>query len=805
MKKYISCILFIAIGICSGYSQTQKAYIEAAEEALLTKNYYGALTWFTEALDFDEDDPELIYKVAESARQFEAYDLAAEKYKLLVDSLGEDKFPDASYYLAEMYQRLGKYDESKSYYNIYLSEYGGVDENKTAIATKELASVDYALTRITDIDKSADITQFETEINTPYSEFGALKKDEVLYFSTMQYAEKDSENYPPRSISKIHTLEEETNAPLEGDINETDSLVAHTTFTSDGSTLIYTLCEYINDEDIRCDLFSRPVNDDGTFGAMKKLNAPINIDTVTTTQPKISYDSTLQADVLYFVSDREGGNGKLDVYSSIIDKDGNFGAPVNVAEVNSSGNDASPFFHTATNTLYFSSDGRLGLGGYDVYSITRTTAGWTEPNNLRVPINSSFHDLYYVLDDLGEEAYFSSNREGTMYIDPAKKACCFDIFKVMYDEVILEIDALVFDELTREPLFNATVTLIDALTGDTINALTNEDGNDFYFKIKREREYLINVERPFYNSQSIPLSTLGVTESKVFEKKIYLRTDNSQLKLETFNKRTQEELAGVQITIRNLSTNQIDTVAINENGNKFHFYVEPGNKYEIEASKFGFVTEIDVVDLTDVDKPGVIERKMYLEVFDIEDYMPVTVYFENDYPNPQSKSVNTDKVYGDLFSDFMEQKMDYLDNYTKKMSGDDKVEAENKLDAFFEGEVAGGYDKLKRFMRALKKELELGRSLEIAIKGYASPLADTKYNLALGQRRVSSIKNEILNYEGGLFRDYVRQGKLILTDISFGEETSPSDVSDRKSDIKSVYSVEASRERRVQIVKITDQ
>ena len=56
MRKYISCILFVVIGICSGYSQTQKAYIEAAEEALLTKNYYGALTWFSEALEFDEDD-----------------------------------------------------------------------------------------------------------------------------------------------------------------------------------------------------------------------------------------------------------------------------------------------------------------------------------------------------------------------------------------------------------------------------------------------------------------------------------------------------------------------------------------------------------------------------------------------------------------------------------------------------------------------------------------------------------------------------------------------------------------------------
>ncbi len=805
MKKYISCIIFIVIGICSGYSQTQKAYIKAAEEAFATKNYYGALTWFTEALDFDRDDPELTYKVAESARHFEAYDLAAEKYKLIVDSLGEGNYHDASFHLGKMYQRLGKYEDSKNYYNIYVSEYSGEDEDMTEMAKKELASVEYALTRIEDIDKSANLGELETEINTPYSEFGALKKENILYFSTMMYAEKETDNFPPRSISKLHTLEDDMNSIIEGDINESNLLVAHSTFTSDGMTMIYTLCEYINDEDVRCDLYSRSVNEDGSFGIETKLPSPINIDSFTNTQPQISFDSTMQSDVLYFASDREGGQGKLDIYYSAINSNGSFGEPTNAENINTAENDASPFYHSLSNTLYFSSDGRLGLGGYDVYSILRTKTGWADVSNLRVPINSSYHDLYYVLDDTGEEAYFSSNREGSMYLDPARKACCFDIFKVTYDEVIIDLNALVFDELTSDPLEGVTVMLIDALTGETIKELTNDDGNDFYFKIRKEKEYLIQVDREFYNSQSIPLSTLGITESTTFDKKIYLKTDRTQFKLETFNKRTNEELAGVQIKIKNLTNNSIDTVVINELTNKFHFYLKPGNKYEIEASKFGFVTETDIVDLSEVSEPTIISRKMYLEVFDIEDYMPVTVYFENDHPNPTSKSINTDKIYGDLYNSYMEAKMDYLNNYSKKKSGKEETDARNALDGFFEGEVAGGYETLKRFMRALKKELELGRSLEIAIKGYASPLADTKYNLALGQRRVSSVKNEILSHEGGIFREYVQQGKLILTDISLGEETSPADVSDGSNNrIKSVYSPEASRERRVQIIKITD-
>lgn len=806
MKRYITSIIFIALGICSGYGQTQKAFIKAAEEAYETKNYYGALTWFSEALEFDEDNTELIYKVAESARNFEAYDLAAVKYKLLVDSLGDENYNDASFHLAQMYQRMGKYEDSKNYYNIYLSEYGDLDKDKTASAKKELESVDYALTRFEEVDKSADLSEMDVAVNSPYSDFGAIKRDDVLYYSTMIYSEKDSENIPPRSISKLHAVNDSINAPLEGDINQTDLLVAHSTFTTDGLTMVYTICEYINDEDIRCDLFSRMINEDGSLGIERKLPSPINMDSITNTQPQISFDSTLQSDVLYFVSDRPGGSGKLDVYYAMVNSNGSYGEPLNMSEVNTDGNEATPFYHTSSNTLYFSSDGRLGLGGYDVYETTRTSEGWTDPKDLRVPINSSYHDLYYVLDDYGEEGYFSSNREGAMFLDPAKKACCFDIFKVNYDEVILELDALVYDALSSDPLEGVTISLIDALTGEVVQTITNEDGNDFYFKLKRDKEYIIQVDREYYTSQSIPFSTIGVTESNRYEKKIYLETGRTQLKLETFNNRTKEELAGVQIRIKNLTTGKIDTIALNEMNNKFHFYLENGYKYEIEASKFGFVTSTEIVDLTEVNEPTIIEKKMYLEVFDIEDYMPVIVYFENDHPNPRSKSVTTDKSYGELYNKYMGEKIQYLKNYSKKKGGQEKEVARQALDGFFEGEVAGGYDKLKRFMRALKKELALGRSLEIAIKGYASPLADTKYNLALGQRRVSSVKNEILNYEGGIFRTYVQEGKLILTDISFGEETAPTNVSDRISNRdKSVYSPEASRERRVQIVKITDQ
>jgi len=102
MKNYISILAFLTIGVSSVFGQTQKAFLKAADEAFANKNYYGALTWYQEALEFDEGNPDIIYKIAQSAREFEAYDVAASKYKVIVDSLGEDNFPDAAFYLGQM-------------------------------------------------------------------------------------------------------------------------------------------------------------------------------------------------------------------------------------------------------------------------------------------------------------------------------------------------------------------------------------------------------------------------------------------------------------------------------------------------------------------------------------------------------------------------------------------------------------------------------------------------------------------------------------------------------------------------------
>jgi len=107
------------------------------------------------------------------------------------------------------------------------------------------------------------------------------------------------------------------------------------------------------------------------------------------------------------------------------------------------------------------------------------------------------------------------------------------------------------------------------------------------------------------------------------------------------------------------------------------------------------------------------------------------------------------------------------------------------------------------FMDKLIERLEAGEIIELSLKGFASPRAANKYNLALGQRRIWTIKNELRAYNGGVMAPYIESGKLQVVEISFGEEAAPKDISDSyKNRRLSVYSVEASKQRRAELVRV---
>ena len=786
------------------YAQTMKAFIAAADNSFMQKDYYSALIYYLDALEFDSTRTDLQYRTAEAARLFNAYTLAEEKYQIVVDDDSDAEFPLSSFWLANMKQKTGQYEEAKRYYELYLSENRGDEAYYTDRADMEVEACDWAIDQIQNPDESVTIDHLGDGINTGYSEFGALSREGDLYFSSKRYTEKGKIHVPDRVISKILKSEDEVTAEVVDQVNKDDLHTAHTTFSKDGLKMYYTVCKYIYASEIRCDIYYRPVLTDSTFGAEVKLPDQINSTTFTSTQPNIGLDPETGQERLYFVSDREGGKGKLDLWYSDISANGDYSEPVNLMELNTIEDEISPFYHEGSKSLFFSSEGYQSLGGFDIFKSEFGETEFLDPKHLRYPVNSSFHDIYYTISDDQLNAHFSSNREDSYYLDNEYEACCYDIYKAEYEEIIINLLALTFDKFSMAPLSGATVKLFDIDRGIIIEEKTNLDSNDFQFVLERDKNYLIIGEKSPFESDTVSLSTEKIFKSTDIVKKLFLGLDSLELEVLTFDKKTLESLNGATVTLINMTDNNVrDVIQINELSNDFHFTLERGKVYRIIASKPGYITETIELDTSGDPEGGKITREIYLGRKDLNIYLPLALYYDNDRPDQRTYRRTTRSTYTQTYNPYIRKKETFKREYTRDLSGESKIISEQNIDDFFEFNVRGGYEKLNSFMDALLRTLQKGQKLNLSIRGFASPRAASYYNLALGQRRIQSVRNELQKYQNGVLMPFIDNGQLVITDISYGETLAPSGISDDFNDERnSIYSVEASRERRVEIIQI---
>ncbi len=782
-------------------AQSFKAWVAAAENAMVSQDYYSALVYYTEALEFDETRTDLKYNTAEAARLFNAYALAEEKYQQVIDQDGDGEYPLASFWLADMKQKLGKYEESKELFDFYLSENDGDDEYYTSKAMKESKACAWAIDLLANPDENIHITHLDENINTAYSEFGAYKKDDKIYFSSLKFDQKDSPYNPDRLISKILRAEEFDLAEvLDADVNHEILHTAHNAFTEDQKQMYFTICHFITTNDIRCDLYHRSVNNDGTFGEAVKLPDNINSTAFTSTQPNVGLSPNGEKEVLYFVSDRPGGEGKNDIWYTEIGPDGNYGEPVNLENINTAEDDITPFYHRPTSKLYFSSEGYQGLGGFDIYMAEKNKRDEYVVDMLPVPLNSSYHDIYYTINDTLTEAYFSSNRFGSFFLENAQEACCYDIYKAEIDAAKINLTVLTFDN-NENVLLDAKVRIIDLRTGKEF-VLDPMAPNQHTIELEANREYQIISEKTNYESDTMNFSTHQLYNEKEITKKVFLKTKFVELEVLSFDRKSGDALNGTTVSLYDAETNElIQTLGPNSISNSFVFLVQPGRKYKVVGTKTDYTSASEFVST--VDKSGKIIQKLFLLKQTLDIYLPLVMYYDNDYPNPRSRSKTTNRTYTDTYFPYMDKKDAFKKEYGKPLRGEDKNIADSDIENFFEGDVRSGFNNMKRFFTALEKELMKGEKIEIEIKGFASPRASSQYNLALGERRIKALVNEMHKYNKGALLNFLYNEQLIIRDVSYGETQAPSTVSDDLRDRRnSVYSVAASKERRVEVVGV---
>lgn len=188
------------------------------------------------------------------------------------------------------------------------------------------------------------------------------------------------------------------------------------TISIDNNHMFITICEPVAIRGQRytnCDIFSSDfVN--GKWTPLKNLGPNVNGNDTWESQPSLSADGK----TLYFASIRKSNTGftednpTCDIWKSVLGPDGKWSKAVNLGKtINTEGNEKSPFMHTDSQTLYYSSDGIPGLGGYDIYySKQKQDNTWTQPKNIGYPINTEGDDLGFFVSTDGKKAYFASNR-----------------------------------------------------------------------------------------------------------------------------------------------------------------------------------------------------------------------------------------------------------------------------------------------------------------------------------------------------------------------------------------------------------
>ena len=803
-SSYLIAILSIFfLSFQAGQGQSLNAFLKAAEESFEKEDYGAALKFYLIANEFETDRADLLYQSAESARRFNAYNLAENRYQQVYDQEQNAEYPLASFWLADIKQRLGKYEEARSLYQMYLSEHEDEDAYFTARAKKESEACDWAKELMDNPSENLTITHIGGDVNSPFTEFGALQNDDVFYYSSMRFEKKNDDYIPSRIISKVmQTGDQLVSEEIAPGFNDDELNTAHLTFSQDGKQVFYTICDYVTETRIRCDLYKRNINEDGSFGPAEKLPDFINDPAATNTQPNIGYSEKTKQETLFFVSDRPGGKGKFDMYYCFIDQNGNFTRPMNLAILNTAEDDLTPFYHGTSDILYFSSDGYQGMGGFDIYSSPYDGEQFGTAIHQGYPLNSSFNDIYYSLSTDGGTAYFSSNREGAMYLDEEMEACCYDIFKVDIAGLEVNLIAQTFNEITKEELLGTRITLIDASSGLVLAESLDPGSHEGRFTLENNRSYTLIAEKPDFFPDTIHFNTYQLKKSGDILKKLYLRPTPLELEVLTFDRITKFPLNGAEIRLKNLTNPEIeDIVVVNDDGNDFHFDLVRGSSYKIIASKedYGSV-EIEMTTLN-VKGPK-ITRRVYLSDL-LNTHLPLAMYFDNDHPDRKTMALTTRKTYTESYEPYYAQKAEYINRFIEGLSEEEKVVPEQRMEDFFEFFLKGGKEKFDDFLHTLLTVLKQGHSLEIRLKGFSSPRAGSKYNLALAQRRISAVKNEIYQYKNGALKPYINEGKLVITEISYGESLAPEDISDNIHDLRnSIYGLEASKQRKVEIIRV---
>lgn len=524
MKSIFSILIFIVFCVLTsdGYSQnfhtSSNKALKIYNEGVTAFDYLDfvkAESDFNEAISIDKKFYEAYIMLGELMTKQKRYSEASANYKRAVklDSLF---FRPVFFNLANAELLSGDYFNARIHFKVYLAQ-TGMSENNRISAAKDVKNCEFALNAVKKPVPFSPVSVGEG-INTSDDEYWpSITADGLTMMFTRQPNLSNNPGFTGLVQEDFYISYFENDewqkafnagAPLNTNQNE-----GAQTLSSDGSYMYFTACNRPGGLG-NCDIYFSAYKD-GKWTEPSNLGLPVN-SSRWESQPSISADGK----TLFFSSSRPGGFGGKDIWFSQLNEQNVWTKPKNLGNViNTVGDEMSPFIHFDGKTLYFASDGRVGMGGFDIF-MTRlqNDSTWTEPKNLGYPINTFNDEMGLIIESGGQKAYFSSIRDKSK----GKDIFSFNLYESARPNPVSYMKGKVFDKETGK-LLKADYELINLSTGKIIvKSVTDETGN-FLVCLPSGYNYGINVSKPGYLFYSENFMFEGMhTVSKPFIKSIIL-------------------------------------------------------------------------------------------------------------------------------------------------------------------------------------------------------------------------------------------------------------------------------------------
>ena len=464
MKKIYTILLLIAVSTTIVSAQNSKT--KKADNLYDRLAYTDAAQAYQKVLKRGTTDVYVFERLANCYYFINDTKKAEMYYKRVAKS--KDANPEAIYNYAQTLKANGKFSD----YNTWMKNFAKLSPNDTRV--KEFMKNPNYIPKIMDDMARYTATNME-DINSEYADFGGIVYGKDFYFASGRNTSRKTYQWNEEPYLEIYKA---TNVGgtmknaelLNGDVN-TKYHESNAVISADGKRMYFDRNDYFEgDYDKSASginqinlYYAENIDGKGWSGV---VSAPFNNNEYSTGHPALSQDGN----TLYFVSDMPGGKGGSDIYMVAINSDGSLGTPERLGDnINTEGKELFPYIDS-NGTLYFSSNGHMGIGGLDVFYAEAQGDGFGVVNNLGKGVNSSADDFAYKYDPTTQSGYVSSNREGGMGSD--------DIYMVEAVEIPCEVTiaVLVINENTNAAVAGARVDLYDTMGNRLSSKTSNVDG-----------------------------------------------------------------------------------------------------------------------------------------------------------------------------------------------------------------------------------------------------------------------------------------------------------------------------------------